>query len=164
MNESYYEIMVPRKKSSMYKIGQIVTAILTIIFALTLFLGIFWGLILAVLCGAACYFLSLYSCVEYEYLYVDKELQIDRILAKSNRKRMETLDLNQLEILAPIRSHELNPYRNRSGKKADYSSGMESHDDIKYMMVIGEKQIIFEPTEELVKTIRMFAPRKVFTY
>ena len=33
-----------------------------------------------------------------------------------------------------------------------------------YMLVVNEKQIIFEPTEEMVKTIKMFAPRKVFTY
>ncbi len=164
MNETYYEIMVPRKKSPVYKVGQIVTAILTCFFALTMFLGILWGLILAVVCGVACYFLSLYSSVEYEYLYVDKELQIDRILAKSNRKRMETLDLNQLEILAPLRSHELDSYRSRQGKTLDYSSGKESQESCKYMLVVGEKQIIFEPTEELVKAIRMFAPRKVFTY
>lgn len=164
MNESYYEILVPRKRSAIYKVGQIVTAILTCFFAFTMFLGIFWGILLAVACGVACYFLSLYSSVEYEYLYVDKELQIDRILAKSNRKRMETLDLNQLEILAPIRSHELDSYRNRQGKKADYSSGEESHEEQKYMLVVGEKQIIFEPTQELVKAIHMFAPRKVFTY
>lgn len=164
MNEAYYEIMVPRKKSTVYKVGQIVTAILAVFFLLTMFLGIFWGIILAAVCGVASYFLSLFSNVEYEYLYVDKELQIDRILARSNRKRMETLDLNQLEILAPIRSHELDSYRNRNGKTMDYSSGEEKNEGKKYMLVVGEKKIIFEPTEELVKAIRMFAPRKVFTY
>ena len=77
---------------------------------------------------------------------------------------METLDLNQLEVLAPIRSHELDSYRKRGGSTLDYSSGEEDRDAQKYMLVIGDKKVIFEPTPELVQTIRMFAPRKVFTY
>ena len=164
MNETYYEIMVSRKKSPLLKIAQIVTAILTVFFILAMFMGMIFGLIFAVVCGVACYFISLLGNVEYEYLYVDKELQIDRILAKSKRKRMETLDLNQFEVLAPVRSHELDGYRNRNCKKVDYSSGDEANEQKKYMLVMNDKQIIFEPTEEMVKTIHMFAPRKVFTY
>ncbi len=164
MNETYYEIMVEKKKSPVMKIARIVTAIMAGFFVLSMVMGMIWGLILAVAFGAASYFLNLFNSVEYEYLYIDKELQIDRILAKNNRKRMETIDLNELEILAPIRSHELDGYRNRNMKKADYSSGEESHNAEKYMLVVNGKQIIFEPTEEMVKTIHMFAPRKVFTY
>lgn len=164
MNETYYEILVPKKKSTLCKVGQIVTAIMAGVFAFFFLLGMLWSILLAAACGVACYFLSLYGNVEYEYLYVDKELQIDRILAKNSRKRMETLDLNQMEILAPIRSHELDPYRNRQGKTLDYSTGEEDHDNQKYMLVVNDKKIIFEPTEELVKTVRMLAPRKVYTY
>lgn len=164
MNEAYYEIMVTKKKSAGLKIAQLVAIILTVFFLLIMFLGVGIGIVLAVVCGVAAYVLSFFSNVEYEYLYVDKELQIDRILAKSNRKRMETIDLNELEILAPVRSHELDSYRNRNYKKADYSSGDEANEQKKYMLIVKNKQIIFEPTEELVKAVRMFAPRKVFTY
>ena len=164
MNEAYYEIMVARKNSPLLKIGQIVTAVMAGFFALTMFMGMIWGIVLAAVFGVACYFITLHSTVEYEYLYVDKELQIDRILARSKRKRMETLDLNELVILAPVRSHELNSYRSGNYKKADYSSGEEANEQMRYMLIVSDKQVIFEPTEELVKTIRMFAPRKVFTY
>ena len=34
----------------------------------------------------------------------------------------------------------------------------------RFSEALNEKQIMFEPTEEMVKTIKMFAPRKVFTY
>ena len=164
MNEAYYEIMVAKKTSPMVKVAQIITALMCGLFALTMFMGLIWGIILAAAFGVACYFISLYSSVEYEYLYVDKELQIDCILAKSKRKKRETLDLNELVILAPVRSHELDRYRNGNYKKADYSSGEEANEQKKYMLIVNDKQIIFEPTEELVKTIHMFAPRKVFTY
>ena len=164
MNEAYYEIMVAKKKSPMLKVAQIVTALMCGFFALTMFMGLIWGIILAAVFGVASYFITLYSNVEYEYLYVDKELQIDCILGRSKRKRRETLDLNELVVLAPVRSHELDRYRNGNYKKADYSSGEAANEQKKYMLIVNDKQIIFEPTEELVKTIHMFAPRKVFTY
>lgn len=164
MNETYYEVLIEKKTSPILKFGQILTAVLAGIFALTMFMGIIWGVILAAAFGVASYFLSLYSVVEFEYLYIDKELQIDRILARSKRKRMETLDLNELVVLAPLRSHEVDYYRKQDVKRGDYSSGEEANEQNKYLLVVDKKQIIFEPTEEMVKTIRMFAPRKVFTY
>jgi len=164
MNEAYYEIMVKKKTPSSLKIAQLVAGILTVFFALISLIGMFWGMLLAIVCGVGCYFLSMYNKVEFEYLYVDKELQIDRILARSKRKRMETLDLKQFEILAPLHSHELNSYRNGKFRKVDYSSGDGVNDKSKYALVINDKMVIFEPTEEMVKTIKMFAPRNVFMY
>ena len=164
MNDAYFEILVARKPSSMLKIAQIATALLAGVSAVAMIMGFIWGILLTAAFGVACYLITLRNSVEYEYLYVDKELQIDRILGKSKRKRMETLDLNQLEMLAPIRSHELDGFRNRKGEKVDYSSGDETQDSMKYMLIVGDKQVIFEPTMELVKTIQMFAPRKVRTW
>ena len=164
MNEAYFEVLVKRKGSPLLKGAQIVTGILAVFFAFLMIIGKFWGCILALICVGACYILSLKSDVEYEYLYVDKELQIDRILKKSKRKRMETLDLTQLEVLAPLRSHELDSFRNGNYTKADYSSGEEQKERSVYALVVEKKMIVFEPTQEMVKTIKMFAPRKVFTY
>lgn len=164
MNEAYYEILVKKKSSPWLKVAQIVTAILTVFFVFVMLIGALWGLIFATACGVACYFISMHSVVEYEYLYVDKEIQIDRILARSKRKRMETLDLNQMEILAPAYSHELDSYRHGNYVKADYSSKEEQKEKAVYVLIVNGKQIKFEPTEEMVKTIKMFAPRKVFTY
>ena len=164
VKEVYYEILVERKKDSKLQMGQIITALLAGASAVAVLFGFIYGILLAPIFGLMCYFLTLRNKVEYEYLYVDKELQIDRITNQSKRKKMETLDLNQLEILAPIRSHELDSYRRRGGTTLDYSSGEEDHNPQKYMLVVGDKKVIFEPTPELVKTIHMFAPRKVFTY
>jgi len=164
MNEVYYEVMVAKKTSALMKALQISATGMTVVCVMAMFIGMLWALIPAVLFGVAAYLLKTFNYVEYEYLYIDKELQIDRILAQNSRKRMETLDLNELEVLAPVRSHELDRYRNRNVKIKDYSSGAEENNTSKYMLVVNEKQIIFEPTEEMVKTIKMFAPRKVFTY
>ena len=164
MNEVYYEILVARKKDPKLQMGQIVTVLLAGVCAVAVLFGFIYGILLAPIFGLMCYFLTIRNRVEYEYLYVDRELQIDRITNQSKRRKMETLDLKQFEILAPIRSHELDSYRKRAGAVLDYSSGEEANNPQKYMLVIGDKKVIFEPTPELVQTIRMFAPRKVFTY
>lgn len=56
------------------------------------------GIILAL----AAYFSHLNSYVEFEYLYLSNELSIDRILAKSKRKRMAAFNLQRMEVLAPL--------------------------------------------------------------
>lgn len=164
MNETYYEIMVAKKPSAGMKVARIVCFLFTVAGVLVTFIGALWAVFPTVAFGVATYFLKNFNSIEYEYLYVDKELQIDRIMAKNSRKRMETLDLKELEILAPIRSHELDAYRNRNVKTKDYSSGTEDNNSSKYVLVMRDKQIIFEPTEEMIKTIKFYAPRKVFTY
>ena len=164
MNEVYYEVMVAKKSSALMKALRISSMGMCAVCVMATLIGMLWALLFAIIFGVAAYLLKVFNYVEYEYLYIDKELQIDRILAQNSRKRMETLDLNELEVLAPIRSHELDSYRNRNVKTKDYSSGTEENNASKYMLVVNDKQIIFEPTEEMVKTIKMFAPRKVFTY
>ena len=101
MNETYVEWLVKRKTPAYMTLLKILTIMLTVCFVL---LGFFLlpAMIIAVLLGVAAYFVYLNSDVEYEYLYVDKELTVDKVMAKSRRKRVATYDLGKIEILAPI--------------------------------------------------------------
>lgn len=164
MNEAYFEIMIKKQVSPAMKILALVSAILTCFFLFLGIMGVFPSLILGAGCALGWHFLNLYKTVEYEYLYVEKELQIDRILGKTKRKRMETLDVSQLEVLAPLNSHQLDAYGKGKTQKKDYTSGEGPQNKKVYVMVIGGKSIYFEPTPELVKAIHMIAPRKVFNY
>ena len=164
MSEAYFEIMVKKQVSPVMKVMSLVTLILTCFFLFLGVIGFLPALLFGVAGGVAWYFLNLYRCVEFEYLYVDKELQIDRILGKTKRKRMETLDVSQLEVLAPIHSHQLDSYNRQKTEIKDYTSGGGKENPKAYAMVVAGKTICFEPTPELVKAIHMSAPRKVFTY
>ena len=161
LNDTYIEVMVRGKVSVLRKVVQIALAAMTASALWLTLTGALFAAIFAIMFGAIYYYVARGAYVEYEYIYVDKELQIDRISGKIKRKRMETLDLQQMEVLAPIGSHELDRYKER--KQKDYSSlGKEKKN--KYVLVHNEQQIIFEPTEEMIKTIRTIAPRRVFTY
>ena len=102
--------------------------------------------------------------IEYEYLYLDRELSIDKVLAKSRRKKAGSYSLEQMEIFAPLNSHRLDSYKNRQMKTVDYSSGIAAQPERRYMMIWnGDTKIILEPNTEMVKAVQRIAPRKVFT-
>lgn len=165
ISETYVEVMVAKVSKIPVKLVQGVCLVLAIGFGMLGLAGFWPGLFIALFFGAMVYLAGIQGSIEYEYIYVDKELQIDKILGKSRRKRVETLDLNQMEILAPLQSHSLDAYRNRSGKAVDYSTGVVEQPDKRYAMYLdGARQIIFEPNEAMVKAIQAIAPRKVFTY
>ena len=89
---------------------------------------------------------------------------MDKVMAKSRRKRVAVFDVGKMEILAPVKSWHLDNYKNRQDKRVDYSSGEEKQPDKRYVFFYdGQKQVIIEPNLELVKAIAMAAPRKVFT-
>ena len=50
--------------------------------------------------------------VEYEYLYVNGDLDIDKIINRSKRKRVFSTPISNMELLAPEGSPELAQYRN----------------------------------------------------
>lgn len=164
INDSYIELLIKRKTPYIMKIIRMAAAICMGLSLLLALIGFVLAFIPAILFGVASYFLGLHGEVEYEYTYVDRELQIDRILGRSKRKRMETLDLVQLEVLAPLGSHQLDGYRGRMEKCADYSSGEIRQPEARYLLVAGNKSLIIEPSESMIKMIQSISPRKVFTY
>lgn len=166
VSETYVECLVAKKPSFLMRLLKT----LLIMFAACFFLlGMIStlsiaGLIIAIVLGVGAYFAHMNADIEYEYLYLDKEISIDKVMAKSKRKRMVSYDIERMEILAPVKSYRLDAYKNRTMKTVDYSSGVEGEPDKRYMMVYeGNTKIFMEPSAEMIKAIQMVAPRKVFT-
>ena len=165
MNETYVEWLVKRKTPAYMKLLKILSIMLAVCFVLLGFITIVAMIIGVLLCVGA-YFIYLNSDLEYEYLYVDKELTIDKIMAKSKRKKVATYDMEKMEIMAPVKSWHLDNYKNRMEKEKaqDYSSGEERQPDPRYVFFYdGKQKVIFEPNAEMIKAIQNGAPRKVFT-
>lgn len=163
ISDTYVECLVKKKTSTLFLLLRILSVMLTVVFIL---LGlILWpALIIGVLTGVAAYFIYLNSDLEYEYLYLDKEITIDKVMAKTRRKRVAKYDVQRMEILAPMNSYHLGDYKNRTAKTNDYSSGEVKQPEVRYVMYYeGGQRVILEPDGELVKAIKNVAPRKVFT-
>lgn len=166
MNDSYVECLVKRETKPGMKVLKFLLIFLTVLvaFSAIVLFGNFLFYLIAVAFGVGAYFVSTHSDVEYEYLYVDRQISVDAIYAKSRRKNVGKYDVEKMEILAPIYSYKLDDFKNRNVKAADFSSGVESKPDNRYVFYYdGKEKIIIEPSAEFVDAVKNVAPRKVFT-
>lgn len=162
MSDTYTELIVKRKTPTTYVVlkGVLIgVTVVTFLLGLLNQIAFFAGIVLVVID----YFLFTSWDLEFEYLYVNGTLDIDKIMSKSKRKRIRSLDMEKLEIIAPVNSHHLDSYKNGKFKELDVSSGVKEHK--LYVMVINDNnerlKITFEPNDKILDNIRTIAPRKV---
>lgn len=165
MSENYVECLVKAKGSVIFLILKWVLYLLTALCAASLFIGTgVIGMLLAMAAGFGGYYVGTLGDIEYEYLYLDKELVVDKVMAKTRRKRVATYSMDRVEIFAPIKSYRLDNYRNRQTKDKDYSIGVEEKPDRRYVFYYeGGERILVSPSEEMLKIMKNANPRKVFT-
>ncbi len=105
MNESYKELLLKREKGVKEALIRAACVALTVVAGLlTLMTGKITFFIIVVVLGVLDYFVFQWTDIEFEYLYLDKELVVDKVMAKSRRKRVATYTLERMEILAPVKS------------------------------------------------------------
>jgi hypothetical protein len=101
--------------------------------------------------------------VEYEYVFVDGQIDFDRISGKTKRKTILRIDMEQVEIVAQEGSHALDGYTHVSCEHKDFSSG--SKDNRPYIIIANVKEkkfrIAFEPTEKMLSLMKQKSPRKI---
>lgn len=164
MGDSYVECLVARKPSAVLTFLKILLIMLTAVFLFLGLMGYVAGLVIGIVTGVGAYFATMNANIEYEYLYVDKEISVDKVMAKSRRKKVGTYSVEQMEIFAPLSSHRLDSYKNRDTKTLDYSSGIAAQPERRYMMVCnGGINVILEPNEAMIRAIQNVSPRKVCT-
>lgn len=98
--------------------------------------------------------------IAYEYIFVDGQIDYDRILKGEKRKTMKRIDMEKVEVVAPENSHALDAYR--QNPLFDYSSGMKG--DHYIAIYTGEKgleQVKFTPDEKMLNAIENKSPSKL---
>ena len=167
MNDTYVEVMVDRKTSPLLGVARIVLYALAIVCFMLALIGSALFFVGAIAFALVAYFVLPNFDLEYEYLYVDKEISIDKIMAKEKRKHVMTIDLNNMEVIAPVNSHELDQYKARNLKTYDFTSLEE---DAKVYSVVfsggsnGTAIANIEPNEEMLHAIKNVFPRKVLDF
>ncbi len=100
--------------------------------------------------------------VEYEYTYLDKEIRVDRIYNLNNRKQVDTLDLNKMEILAVKNSSALGGFAHRKAAVTDYSAGEDNEETKVYeLWYDGHRKILMSLSDDFIQPIVRFWPNKV---
>lgn len=157
-------VMVEQKKTPMrlaLELVVLVAAILVTVGSL-LFNPVF--LIIGILLFFAFYFVHKYNFIEYEYIYIEGQLDIDRIYAKSRRKSVAKIDMEDLIMIAPAGSREISNYeRNNEVKKKNCTSCLPDRKiyDAVYKDKKGTYLIYFEPDENMLDLIAVRNPRKI---
>ena len=110
------------------------------------------------------YFVHKYNYIEYEYTWIEGQLDIDRIYAKSRRKNVAKIEVEDLLVIAPEGSRDVSNYeRDSSVSVKDCSTRLPENK--KYVAVYkddkGTHRIIFEPEENILDLISIRNPRKV---
>lgn len=165
MNESYKELLVKKDRGIKETLIRFLSLLPTVFLGLLTFsTGNMIFFIIVIALGVLDYFVFQWTDIEYEYLYLDKEISVDKIMAKTRRKRVTTLSVEKVEIMAPEKSHQLDSYRNRQTKVTDLSAGHDLPDQKLYWIFYeGNQRILMNLTEDFARTIKGIAPRKVFT-
>ena len=75
-------------------------------------------------------------------------------------------DLNKMEIMCPLNSHELDRYRNNNTKVKNFSSDKEGITPyvIVYHGENGDELVYVEPDERFISAVKNLFPRKVLEY
>jgi len=158
MGDLYSELLVKKDKTakdSLLKYGLIVLTVLAV------FAGLIitpLALIIAVALGIACYLVIPKTDVEYEYLFINGDFDIDMIMLKSFK-------LSEADLAAPLNSHRMDYYNgNQNMKVLDFSSGNPEHKRFGVIMRLDGNlcKIILEPDEALAQAMKNSAPSKVF--
>ncbi|NLK26803.1 MAG: hypothetical protein GX306_00445 [Clostridiales bacterium] len=163
MNDAYAEAGVKKQENAASMALRVLIIIGILLGVYFMMMGGFFsiaGVALVVVLG----FMFPRLQVDYEYVYVDGQLDFDKIIGKSKRKTMLRIDFDQVDIMAPATSHALDQYTNV--EKKDYSSGAKDSKPYAIIVSQGDKKIkiLFEPSDKMIDLIKQKAPRKISTY
>ncbi len=167
MNDTYVEVMVDRKTSPLVGIGRVVCYVLAAVLFLLGIIGNGVLIIFAAALAAVAYFVFPRFDIEYEYLYVDREISIDKIMSKEKRRNVYTVDLNKMELMAPIGSHELDSYKARNLRSYDFTSLTEEAKVYSIVYETGKEGTVLvniEPGDDMLRAVKNVFPRKVLEY
>lgn len=161
--DNFYEQFVSTKESGLYKLAKILVYFLGGLSALYLFVGNFIFCIISAAGALLCYFSKKQLYVEYEYIYTNGDIDIDKIMNKAKRKRAVSFNLRDIERIAPLDSDDIKYSDFKPENTFDFFT--DKNESKKYAVLLvkgGQKiQINFVPDEEFLKLCFTKNPRKV---
>ncbi len=162
--DTFFEQIVPIRKTGKTWAAFIgIWLLALILLAVCIFLSLFvigsFALLLAagVIFGA--YKLSSRFSIEYEYIITNGVMDVDKIIAKSSRKRMASFDLANVD-----RLEKYNPNARPVGNFTKTVIACNEFDGDAYLMVItvegkGSTLVVFSPNEHIRGAAVKFLPK-----
>ena len=102
------------------------------------------------------------TSVEYEYILTNNELDIDKITAKSNRKRLITVNFADIEICAPVSNDAFASNQGISRTLNCTGNGNGAMYFIDFATEKGKTRVLIEPPVSYIESVRRYNPSKIF--
>lgn len=161
MQDLYLEQIVKANRTKGAMVPRILFAVTVFFAAVTLLIDL-RCIVLAVAAGVITYLMNSRRGYEYEYLYVNGELDVDVVKA-SRRKRLGSFQMEELVCMTLKDSPRLEGYKGQAMKNLDASTGASGNPI--YAMIFkqnqGYLQLLVEPEEELMKIFQTTVPNKI---
>ncbi len=103
--------------------------------------------------------------LEFEYIVTNGEMDVDKIMGRTTRKRLLTVDCRTFDILAPYKEEYRNEYTSQTiANRIDVSSHPQAPG--RWFAVFHAKDgvrtlLIFEPNEKILDAFRIFIRSKI---
>ena len=154
MEESYIEWLVKRK-DPIYALPVKIIMVLVCAFSVLLALQTVIGVVIMTAAGIGTYFIFLNLSVEYEYLFAEGGLRIDR-------KKAFDCEKDDVQLIAPVDSYMLKDYAKQGMKVMDCTSGKQGAEvyALMYQKGADTMKVLIEPNEKMLAAMRRTFPRK----
>lgn len=157
-------VIVPRKQGGSNKVLVVVWFVLAcLMFVLAIGAPVIFT-IPAVVFAGLWYFQTFLSEVEFEYTYYDGDLRFAKIRAKSRRKSIAQIEMDDVIMVAPKGDRSVTKYENDSNIPCK-SLTSKAVDAKVYELICkadkGVSRYEFEPDEEMLDAMRVKYPRVV---
>ena len=118
-----------------------------------------FGLLLFVVLVVFTVFVFRYYNAEYEYSLVDGELTVDRIMARTRRKRCGVYDLSKAELVAKTGSQD-----HRQLRTHDYTSNEGNEAVVIYTFNVNNEmeRLLIEPSESMLEAVKETVPKQSY--
>ena len=171
--ETFYEQLYKKKKVAndyLLQIGIMVASVILSAAMVMLFPAFIpgFGLAIALFASMGLFYLVITKVlikidVEYEYIYLSGELDVDKIFSKSERTRLVTvkaINFDRFGMLTPeneskVKQASINKtidVRSNTGKQLYYA--IFNHKEYKRTL------LIFEPNDEILEDLKKYIPRE----
>ncbi len=171
MTDVFYEQLYKKKKSVAAFLGQIALIALALLIAVALFvvflfyvpMGQMIGFLAVAGIAYGSYRLNMLFDIEYEYIYLNGEIDFDKIIAKTSRSRIITVKAKNVEFYGVYDDQVKAKFQNSDIKKVlNFDSG--NGNKLYYMTTkdkeYGKTLIIFEPEDRIREDFEKRIPRQ----
>lgn len=163
--DNFYEQLVTTYKTGAYNLVNAAFYVFGVLALLILSVNLILFVIFLLLAVGA-FFLKRRLYVEYEYVFTNGEIDIDKIVEMKKRSRVFSFDIKNVELLAPEESQYVKDFANKPTSILNlYPSTADKK--VFVAMITGgtdRTQLRFVPDEEFINLCYKYNPRAVKKY